>query len=125
MSSPKISTFREITPLIYSWKAPAIHKYDGWEQIGYTEQKSADARIAQQASQLSVEKQKLWSRRALFTSEAGGRFTDKDFHAYLKQQGVERETQPKRTEWHHFAPAPKKSLDYFNDFAGQVFPTLP
>ena len=63
----------------------------------------------------------MWSRRALFTSEAGGRFTDKDFHAYLKQQGVERETTPKRTEWHHFAIAPKTSLEYFNDFAGQDF----
>ncbi|NKS63657.1 DEAD/DEAH box helicase family protein [Rhodococcus hoagii] len=125
MSSPKINTFREITPLIYSWKTPDIPKYDGWEKIGYTEQESADVRIAQQASQLSVEKQKLWVRRALFTSEAGGRFTDKDFHAFLKQQGVERETTPKRTEWHHFAVAPRKSIDYFNDFAGQDFPDLP
>ena len=124
MPSPKISTFREIIPLIYSWTTPDIPKYDGWEKIGYTEQESADARIAQQASQLSVEKKKLWSRRALFTSEAGGRFTDKDFHAYLNQQGVERETKPKRTEWHHFAPAPKTSLEYFNDFAGQDFPDL-
>jgi type II restriction enzyme len=123
--SPKISTFREITPLIYSWKTPDVPKYDGWEKIGYTEQQSADARIAQQASQLSVEKQKVWSRRALFTSEAGGRFTDKDFHAYLKQQGVEREIKPKRTEWHHFARAPRSSLEYFNDFAGQDFPDLP
>lgn len=97
MSSLKISTFREITPLIYSWKTPDIPKYDGWEKIGYTEQKSADARIAQQASQMAIAKQKAWSRRALFTSEAGGRFTDRDFHAYLKQQGVKRETQP-RTE---------------------------
>lgn len=125
MPSPKISTFREITPLIYSWKTPDVPKYDGWEKIGYTEQASADTRIAQQASQLSVTKQKVWSRRALFTSEAGGRFTDKEFHAYIKQQGVERETQPKRTEWHHFAPAPKTSLSYFNDFAGQDFPDLP
>jgi type II restriction enzyme len=119
--SPKISTFREITPLIYSWTTPDIPKYKGWEKIGYTEQESADARIAQQASQLSVEKKKLWSRRAVFTSEAGGRFTDQDFHAYLDQQGVKRETKPKRTEWHHFAIAPKRSLDYFNDFAGQDF----
>jgi len=111
--------------VIYSWTTPDIPKYDGWEKIGYTEQESADARIAQQASQLSVEKKKLWSRRALFTSEAGGRFTDTDFHAYLKQQGVEREIQPKRTEWHHFALAPKGSLNYFNDFAGQDFPDLP
>jgi type II restriction enzyme len=125
MPSPKIRTFGEITPLIYSWVTPDIPKYAGWEKIGYTEQGSADARIEQQASQLSVEKKKLWARRALFTSETGGRFTDKDFHAYLRQQGVERETTPKRTEWHHFAIAPKKSLDYFNDFAGQGFPTLP
>ncbi len=87
MPSPKISTFREIIPLIYSWTTPDIPKYAGWEKIGYTEQESADARIAQQASQLSVEKKKLWSRRALFTSEAGGRFTDKDFHAYLHAAG--------------------------------------
>ncbi|GAA4565041.1 DEAD/DEAH box helicase family protein [Micromonospora coerulea] len=124
MPSPKIRTFREITPLIYSWTTPDIPKYAGWEKIGYTEQESADARIAQQASQLSVEKKKKWSRRALFTSEAGGRFTDKDFHAYLHQQGVERETTPKRTEWHHFEIAPKTSLQYFNDFAGQDFAHL-
>ena len=90
MPSPKISTFREITPLIYSWSTPDIPKYEGWEKIGYTEQGSADARIAQQASQLSVTKKKEWSRRALFTSEAGGSFTDKEFHAFLQQRGVER-----------------------------------
>lgn len=122
--SPKISTFGEITPLLYSWTTPDIPKYDGWEKIGYTEQGSADVRIAQQASQLSVRKEKQWSRRALFTSETGGRFTDKEFHAYLHQQGVERETKPKRTEWHHFAIAQKKSLEYFNDFAGQDFANL-
>ncbi|KAB2813097.1 restriction endonuclease subunit R [Pimelobacter simplex] len=125
MASPKISTFREITPFIYSWRTPDIPKYDGWEKIGYTEQDSADTRIAQQASQLSVTKEKVWSRRAIFTSEAGGRFTDKDFHAYLKKQGVERETTPKRTEWHHFAPAAKKSIEYFNEFAGQDYPDVP
>ncbi len=125
MPSPKISTFSEITPLIYSWTTPDVPKYSGWEKIGYTEQSSADKRIAQQASQMSVEKKKLWSRRALFASESGGRFTDKDFHAYLHQQGVERETKPKRTEWHHLAIAPKTSLDYFNDFAGQDFSDVP
>ena len=50
MPSPKISTFREIIPLIYSWTTPDIPKYAGWEKIGYTEQETADARIAQQAS---------------------------------------------------------------------------
>lgn len=122
--SPKIKTFHEITPLIYSWTTPDIPKYAGWEKIGYTEQESADLRIDEQASQLSVTKQKLWSRRALFTSEEGGSFTDADFHAYLRQQGIQRETTPKRTEWHRFEGAPKRSLEYFNDFAGQDFSSL-
>ena len=108
VASPKINTFREIVPLIYSWRTPDVPKYSGWEKIGYTEQDSADTRIAQQASQMSITKEKVWSRRALYTTEAGGRFTDKDFHAFLKQQGVERETTPKRTEWHHFAVAPRR-----------------
>lgn len=121
MPSPKISTYREIVPLIYSWRTPDVPKYAGWEKIGYTEQDSAEKRIDQQASQMSITKEKVWSRRALYTTEAGGRFTDKDFHEYLRQQGVQRETSPKRTEWHNIASAPKKSLEYFNDFAGQDF----
>lgn len=124
MTSPKISTYREIIPLIYSWRTPDVPKYDGWEKIGYTEQESADKRIAQQASQMSIAKEKIWARRAVFTSEAGGRFTDRDFHDFLKQHGVKRETTPVRTEWHHLAPAPKTSLQYFNDFAGQDFSDL-
>lgn len=121
MPSPNITTFRKINPLVYSWTTPDIDKYAGWEKIGYTEQGNAAARIAQQASQLSIRQEIMWVRKALFTSEAGGRFTDRDFHAYLRQQGVERETKPKRTEWHNFNPPAEESLDYFNDFAGQGF----
>ncbi len=61
MRSPNIETFREVVPYIYSWKTPDIPKYDGWEKIGYTEQDSSETRIAQQASQLNVEKVKVWS----------------------------------------------------------------
>lgn len=120
-SSPKIETFREIVPMIYSWRTPDIPKYAGWEKIGYTEQEKADDRINQQASQLSIAKEKVWARRALFTTEEGGRFRDSDFHAFLKQQGIERELTPERTEWHKFAGTPKTSLEYFNDFAGQDY----
>lgn len=126
MPSPNISTFREVVPYIYSWKTPDIPRYDGWEKIGYTEQESSETRIAQQASQLNVEKVKVWSYRAAFSTEAGGRFTDIDFHAFLKQQGVEREMPPKyekRTEWHHFATAPRTSLDYIKSFIFQDFAT--
>ncbi len=121
MDSPDISTYREITPYVYSWNTPDIPKYNGWEKIGYTEQEGGpDARIAQQASQLSVRKNKLWAYRAHFMTD-GRRFTDKEFHAYLKQRGVEREynpdAKPRRTEWHRFEGAPKSSKEYFLEFA--------
>ena len=121
MTSPDINTYREITPLIYSWSTPDIPKYEGWEKIGYTEQDSAATRIKQQASQLSVTKVQNWVRRAFYTSEAGGAFRDGDFHAYLRQVGVERELKPERTEWHRFDGAAKSSIDYFNSFAGHDF----
>lgn len=124
MTSPDITTFREIVPMVYSWKTPDVPKYDGWEKIGYTRTQAVDDRIAQQASQMSVTKQKVWARRAVFNSEVGGRFTDTEFHTFLKLRGVERELKPKRTEWHRFDGAPRTSLEYFNDFAGQDYSGL-
>jgi type II restriction enzyme len=119
MANPKIRTFREVVPVVYSWMTPDVPKYKGWEKIGYTEQEGgAEVRIAQQASQMGITKKKLWSQRAFFTSEAGGAFTDKDFHAYLKQVGVERELTP-RTEWHRFEGRPMTSKQYFLEFASQ------
>lgn len=127
MPSPNISTFREVVPYIYSWTTPDIPKYDGWEKIGYTEQESADKRISQQASQLNIAKVKQWAYRATFMTEGGGTFRDSDFHAFLKQQGIEREVDPanasSRTEWHKFAGAPKPSQQYFFDFASKSFTT--
>ncbi|AQP49386.1 restriction endonuclease subunit R [Tessaracoccus aquimaris] len=124
MASPSIDTFREIVPLIYSYDTPDMPKYDGWEKIGYTEQGTADKRIAQQGGQFNIQKRKRWARRAFFNTESGGWFRDHHFHEFLRQQRIERETQPKRTEWHRFDNAPKTSLDYFNDFIGSNFDDL-
>lgn len=125
MNAPHLSTYREIKPVIYSWSTPDVPKYNGWEKIGYTDQQTAADRIAQQASQMNVTKDINWTRKAFFTSEgADGSFTDHEFHRYLKQQGVERELKPKRSEWHRFADMPRRSIDYFNDFAGQDFTDL-
>lgn len=127
MPSPKIRTYREVVPYIYSWRTPDIPKYDGWEKIGYTEQDSADKRIKQQASQLNITKIKVWAYRAAFITEDGGTFRDSDFHAYLKQQGIQREVDPNatphRTEWHKFAGASKTSQQYFLEFASKSFTT--
>ena len=69
MTSPRISTYRQVVPYIYSWRTPDIPKYDGWEKIGYTEQESAEKRISQQASQLNIVKIKVWAYRATFMTE--------------------------------------------------------
>lgn len=126
MGTPDIETFREVVPFVYSWKTPDIPKYDGWEKIGYTEQ-DTDARIAQQASQLNVKKIKVWAYRAAFMTEEGGTFRDSDFHAFLKQQGIQREYDPEGTpritEWHKFAGAPQTSQQYFLGFASKTFTT--
>ena len=121
---PKIDTFRPINPMIYSWRTPDLPKYAGWEKIGYTEQQTVEARIAQQASQLGIKKDIVWALSARYLTEAGGYFRDSDFHTYLKQQGVERETPPKfeqRTEWHNFGTAARGSKDYFFDFASHTY----
>ncbi|WP_314147518.1 DEAD/DEAH box helicase family protein [uncultured Leifsonia sp.] len=120
MTSPNIKTFREVIPLIYSWRTPDIPKYEGWEKIGYTEQESADKRIAQQASQLGIAKEKVWAYQAVFVTEDGGTFRDSDFHAFLRQQGIKRELNP-RTEWHKFDGAAKTSDEYFSDFSKKKF----
>jgi type II restriction enzyme len=122
--TPKIDTFRAINPMIYSWRTPDLPKYAGWEKIGYTDRQTVDARIAQQASQLGIKKDIVWALSARYLTEAGGYFRDGDFHAYLKQQGVERETPPKfeqRTEWHNFGTSARGSKDYFFDFASQDY----
>lgn len=122
--TPDIRTFGAINPMVYSWTTPDVPKYSGWEKIGYTDRQSVDSRIAQQASQMSVKKDKLWAQRAVFMTEAGGYFTDREFHAFLKQQGIARETQPERTEWHDFNGARRTSRDYFFSFVSQDFSDL-
>ncbi|WP_426594915.1 DEAD/DEAH box helicase [Cellulomonas sp. McL0617] len=128
--SPKIKTFDEVVPMIYSWTTPSVispgHttslEDDGWEKIGYTEG-SVDVRIAQQASQMGafVRKRKLWAYKAQFITEGGGWFRDHEFHKFLHQQGIKRFEDQGRTEWHQFAGAPKTSDEYFSAFIKQDF----
>ncbi len=128
MTSPKIDTFRQINPMVYSWRTPDVPKYDGWEKIGETRLQTVEDRIAQQASQLAIRKETLWAFPARFMTQSGGWFSDHDFHEYLKQQGIKREfdpdARPQLTEWHDFREAPKTSKDYFFAFASQDYSDL-
>lgn len=82
---------------IYTYTTPEIKRHDGWTKIGYTEQDDVKERIKQQTYTADVEAVYEWSGNAIFEN-TNKRFTDKQFHAYLRKQGIEQE--PKK-EWLH------------------------
>jgi type II restriction enzyme len=77
MPSPKITTYRgDQRPVIYSWSTPDCRSTRLGEDRLH---RSADGsrRAHRPAGVSAVDREESWaSRRALFTTESGGRFTD-------------------------------------------------
>ena len=99
MQKPNISTAKNVTPMIYAYTTPEIARHDGWTKIGYTEQ-DVETRIKQQTHTADVKWKLEWKGNALFDDGSGERFTDKEFHAYLRKLGIEQEA-GKNNEWFH------------------------
>lgn len=99
MRKPDINTVKSVTPMIYAYTTPEIARHNGWTKIGYTEQ-DVETRIKQQTHTADVKWNLEWKGNALFDDGSGERFTDKDFHAYLRKLGVEQEA-GKNNEWFH------------------------
>lgn len=99
MRKPIINTVKNVTPMIYAYTTPEIARHDGWTKIGYTEQK-VETRIKQQTHTADVKWHLEWKGNALFDDGSGERFTDKQFHSYLRQSGIEQEP-GKDNEWFH------------------------
>lgn len=99
MQKPNINTAKSVTPMIYAYTTPEIARHDGWTKIGYTEQ-DVETRIKQQTHTADVCWNLEWKGNALFDDGSGERFTDKEFHAYLRKSGVEQES-GKNNEWFH------------------------
>lgn len=97
MITPKIKTTEKIVPMIYAYTTPEIARHNGWTKIGYTEQ-DVITRIEQQTHTADIEYNLEWQGRAVFDDGSEERFTDKDFHAYLRKDGVEQEA-GKNNEW--------------------------
>ncbi len=106
----KINTTKRVVPMIYSYSTPQIVEHNGWTKIGYTEQ-DVDTRIKQQTHTANIQFRKEWAGNAIFDDGSGDRFTDKDFHAYLRKEGIENTP---RTEWFHI-DGPNGELK-FHDF---------
>lgn len=101
MSQPKqypdIKTTADAIPQLYGYNTPEIARHDGWTKIGYTEQQ-VEKRINQQTHTADVIWELAWQGNAIFDDGSNERFTDKDFHAYLRKQGIQQEA-GKDNEW--------------------------
>lgn len=113
-----IQTTKTIKPTIYAWRTPDIPKYQGWFKIGYTT-RTAQERVEEQASQLLIHKDVIWSYEARYLdanlSEDEKYFDDHDFHNYLTRiRKVEHE---KNSEWFNYHDDVAQSKKDFKDFA--------
>lgn len=93
MAKIKIQTASPVIPMIYAYTTPGVVYHDGWTKIGYTE-RDVDLRIREQTQTANIVAHKEWQDVAVFT-DGKTRFTDKEFHAYLAKNDIERrEPQP-------------------------------
>ena len=106
-----IKTTRQVTPTIYAYTTPEISRHDGWIKIGYTERRDVEQRIREQSHTVDVLYHLEWHGNAIFDDGSRQRFSDKDFHKYLRKVGVE---QKRGTEW--FATDGETSQRHFYDF---------
>lgn len=98
MNAITLNTAKQAFPMIYAYSTPQIAEHHGWTKIGYTEQQDVEARIKQQTHTSHTLAKLEWKGAAIFDDGSGDRFTDKDFHAYLRKCGVE---SMKGNEWFH------------------------
>ncbi|MBQ3570548.1 MAG: DEAD/DEAH box helicase family protein [Methanocorpusculum sp.] len=110
MSAVKIKTSRPAFPQIYAYTTPEIPRHKGWTKIGYTEQE-VHKRIRQQTHTADVEYELEWSGNAIYEDGTGERFTDDDFHVYLRKSGIEQENS-KDNEWFHISGRDSKQMFY-------------
>ena len=110
MAQITLKTANRVVPMIYAYTTPEIIRHDGWTKIGYTEQ-TVEKRLDQQTHTADVEHKLEWKGNAIFDDGSGDRFTDHDFHAYLRKLGIERTP---KTEWFHITGS--DSRIHFYDF---------
>jgi len=93
MAKINVKTAQAVNPMIYAYTTPGVIYHDGWTKIGYTE-RDVDLRIKEQTQTANILAHKEWQDIAVF-SDGKTRFTDKEFHAYLSKNDIERkEPQP-------------------------------
>lgn len=124
MKTPQIQSTRKVVPMIYAYTTPEVKRHDGWTKIGQTEQ-DVETRIRQQTQTADVAYHIEWKGNAIFDDGSGDRFTDKDFHAYLRASGI-RQEEGKNNEWFFITgKASKKKFDEFRQNRGILSSSVP
>ena len=119
MNKPNVKSTKKVVPMIYAYTTPGISYHDGYIKIGYTEQ-DVDERIRQQTHTAGIKPKKEWQGNATYEDGSGDTFTDKQFHTYLRKNGVK---QPQdegneyfdkndENEWFHISPNDSQSKFY-------------
>lgn len=109
MAKIRVNTFNNVTPMIYAYTTPEIAKHLGWSKIGYTE-RDVETRIKEQSHTIDAVCKLEWKGNAVYEDGSYDAFTDKEFHAYLEKQNVER---TKGTEWFHI-DGPHSRLQFYD-----------
>lgn len=109
MQKIQIQTTKPAFPQIYAYTTPEVARHNGWTKIGYTEQDVA-TRINQQTQTADILWKLEWHGNAVYEG-TNERFTDKDFHSYLRKQNVEQEA-GKNNEWFHIT-GPESKLKFY------------
>lgn len=109
MAQIQIQTTRPVIPQIYAYTTPGVIYHDGWTKIGYTEQ-NVSTRINQQTHTADIYWKLEWHDNAVYQGTVE-QFTDKEFHSYLRKQGVEQE-KGKNNEWFHISPDDSEAKFY-------------
>ena len=112
-----IKTSSNITPMIYAYTTPGVTYHDGWIKIGYTEH-DVDKRIKEQTHTAGITAKKEWSGKAVYLDGSDRTFTDKDFHKYLRLNGVHYDDSA-NNEW--FKLTPNDAKKYFDAFVKNSF----
>ena len=99
----KISTAKNVTPMIYAYTTPGVTYHDGWTKIGYTE-RDVETRIKEQTKTAGI-----ILGAAVFDDGSFESFNDKDFHTYLRKLDVKN-----NLEW--FEVTGEESQKHFHDF---------
>lgn len=113
MAAIRIKTATRVTPQCYAYTTPGVPAHDGWTKIGFTE-RDVETRIKEQTHTVGIAHKTCWKYRAAYIKAPFDTFTDKDFHAYLKKLGIERQ---KGTEWFKITPeeAEKRFFEFIKN----------